>query len=515
MAAAGDLPDMEAAAARIYKAASEGQHIGICGDFDVDGLSGTALLFNAIAALGGRPVPYIPNREQDGHGVALAAVRAFKEMGVRLMITVDTGTSAVDEIAAAKLAGIDTIVTDHHIPGPGTETGDSHGLPAAVAIINPHLAKSSTQSTLSGSGVAFKLATAVFAMARREVPEDAIALACLGTIADSAPLLGDNRIIVKFGLDQFGRTRHAGLRALLDHSRGRGRDGIPDTELVSFYVAPRLNSAGRLGDAGPSLRLLTTDDPAEAEALAGRLDALNGERQRLSQKAWDEVQPQLARLGPDEPLIVVRCSAPPGLLGPLAGKLCEVFSRPAIVAAPHDGAMRASARSTPDFDIYSAIFGQRNLLTRFGGHARAAGFEVRVQDFEMVAAEVVRSAAWSRLRTPEGATVAAADAEVAFDDLPASMWDFVEMLAPFGEGNRSPVFVTRGVRTSNVRPIGQAGKHLRLAVEAGDRSIEAVGFGLGDTVGLTGRADIAYSLRKNLWNGRVKRELELKAIRPA
>ncbi len=508
------LPDVEAAASRLCRAAEAGENIGICGDFDVDGLSGTAVLCDLITTLGGRPMPYIPHREQDGHGVARQAIAAFKDAGVRLMITVDTGTTAVDEITEAKSAGIDTIVTDHHVPGTNFETHQRASLPPAVAIINPHLSGISDRAPLSGAGVAYKLALAACAYVGRTISDDAIALAALGTIADSAPLSGDNRIIVKFGLDQLGKTRHPGLRALLDHSRHRGNDGKPDTELVSFYIAPRLNSAGRLGDAGPSLRLLTTKDGDEAQALATRLDGLNTQRQRLGERAWQDVQPQIKALGMDAPLISVRCDMPPGLLGPLAGKLCETYARPAIASTSFGGVVRASARSTSAFDIHAAVATQSRLLLRFGGHARAAGFSVKDEDLSTVIAQVTQLAAWSSISNPAEIELIA-DADARIEDLNSALWDFVELLSPFGEGNPAPVFLSRGVRPTQLKRMGADGKHVRMTVGAGGRQVDAIGFGFGDAVDGLDSVDIAYSLRKNLWNGRVRRELQLVAVRPA
>ena len=502
------LPDMETAANTLVEACRAGQSIGICGDFDVDGLSGTAVIVQTIRALGGTPLPFIPHREQEGHGVALAAVHAFREAGARLMITVDTGTSDIDVIAAARAVGIATIITDHHLAGPG-----SLGLPPAVAIVNPH--RVTPEQPLSGSGVAFKLAQAACSIAGVPVPEDALAFAALGTIADSVPLRDDNRIIVRFGLEQLGKTKHPGLRALLDHSRAPGANGRPDTELVSFYLGPRLNSAGRLGDAGPSLRLLIAEDPGEAEALASSLDALNSERQRLSAAAWEQAEGQIKPMDRGASVIVVTCeSVLPGLLGPLAGKLCELHRRPAIAMTTVGGAVRASARSVPGFDIHAAIASQSALLDRFGGHARAAGFTARSENIGAVLDGIERHAAWASL-TAEDAPEIEADCEARVEELGVTMWDFVQAMSPFGEGNPAPVLISRGVQPAAVKTMGTTGRHLRLTVEDNGRSIDAVGFGLGNAQLGTGRVDIAYRLRISNWAGRIRRELDLKAIRPS
>jgi single-stranded-DNA-specific exonuclease len=519
---------MEMAARTLVQACRDGQAVGICGDFDVDGLSGTAIVVETVRALGGRPVPYIPHREQDGHGVSMAAVRALCEAGVKLMVTVDTGTTDIAEIAAARAGGMATIITDHHLPGPES----AGGLPDAVAIVNPHRLlptgpesahRGEPQPPLSGAGVAFKLAQAACSLAQVPAPEDAMALAALGTIADSAPLLGDNRIIVRFGLEALGKTRHAGLRALLHHSRAQGADGKPDTALVSFQLAPRLNSAGRLGDAGPSLRLLTTSDTGEADALASRLDALNTERRRLSEVAWEEASRQLQGVDAGAPVIVVRCdSVPPGLLGPLAGRLCELHRRPAIAigalrgpqATAADPVVRASARSTPGFDIHAAVAAQAALLERFGGHARAAGFTVREETLPAVLEGIRRQAAWAALGA-EARPAVEADCDARLEELGVSLWEFVTAMAPFGEGNPAPLLISRRVQPMHVRTMGATGKHLRLTLEDNGRAFDAVGFGLGDAPLGSGTVDIAYGLRTAIWQGRARRELELKAVRPS
>jgi single-stranded-DNA-specific exonuclease len=347
-------------------------------------------------------------------------------------------------------------------------------------------------------------------------PEDIYALAMLGTVADGALLRGENRTLVRWGLESLGDTRHPGLRALLARSRPNGAGGPPDTELVSFYIAPRLNAPGRLGDAGPSLRLLMSTDPVEAEALAAQLDALNTERQRLAQLAWDAARKQLDTAALESrPLIAVRCDeVPTGLLGPLAGRLCEAYGRPALAMAMADGLIRASGRSVEGFDIHAAVVAQSHLLQRFGGHARAAGFTTRPEDVDAVLQGMEKLAAWSELGAHERPQVAA-DAEARLEELGVSMWEFVSLMAPFGEGNPAPVFISRGVQPTQVRTMGSTGRHLRMTVEDNGRALDAVGFGLGDAPLGAGRVDIAYGLRTNYWYGRARREIDLKAVRPA
>ena len=504
------LPDMEIAAERLVKAIDRREHVGVFGDFDVDGLTGTAIVVRTIETLGGTAMPFIPHREDDGHGLSMQAVKAFEEAGVKLIVTVDTGSTAVDEVRAAKAAGIETIITDHHLLD-----GE---LPDAVALVNPQ--SDAIAAPLTGAGVAFKLAQAVFGMAGIDMPFDLLSLAALGTIGDSAPLTGENRIITRFGLEELGRTRHPGLQALLDIARPPSAGGRPTTELIAFYVSPRLNAPGRLGDAEPSLRLLTTNSHEEAAILAARLDSANNERRKLSEEVWKSAQSQITDmtdLGASgvPNLIAVRCDGfPAGVLGPLAGRLSEEYRTPALAYSVTDGVARASMRSVPGFDVHAALTPLSQNLVRFGGHAAAAGFTVETGYLDAVLADLERSAAWSMMgRDPD--PVIEIDVETRLGDMGASMWDFISVMEPFGAANPKPVFMSRGVTPSEVKTIGSTGKHLRMTIEDDGRRVGAIGFNLGDRPLGRGQVDIVYELRNDSWRGRVRKELGLLDIRPS
>ncbi len=499
------LPDMEPAAGRLLRAIRKREHVGVFGDFDVDGLTGTAIITRTVEQLGGSALPFIPHREEDGHGLSMLAVKAFNEAGVGLIVTVDTGSTAVEEVAAASDLGIDTVITDHHLLD-----GE---LPGAVALVNPQ--SDVLAAPLTGSGVAFKLAQAVFALADEDMPFDLVTLAALGTIGDSAPLTGENRLITRFGLEELGRTQHPGLQALMDIARPPSAGGRPTTELISFYVSPRLNAPGRLGDAEPSLRLLTTSDREEASILAARLDAANNERRKLSEEVWKLAQSQLNGDGAEQNLLAVRCDGyPAGVLGPLAGRLSEQYGAPAVAYTVKDGRARASMRSVPGFDVHAALTPMSENLVRFGGHAAAAGFTVETGYLDAVLAELDRTAAWSLMgHDPE--PVIDADAETKLGEMGASMWDFVSAMEPFGKGNAKPVFVSRGVRPVEVKTIGSTGKHLRMTLEDDGRRVGAIGFNLGDARLGNGLLDIVYELRSETWRGRVRKELGLLDVRPS
>ncbi|MDP7262763.1 MAG: single-stranded-DNA-specific exonuclease RecJ [Dehalococcoidia bacterium] len=498
------LPDMDKAVGRIYRAINNNETIGVFGDFDVDGLTGTSIILRIVRTLGGKIVPYIPNRETDGHGLSNQAVDSFANANVTLITTVDTGSTAVDEIAYAKTLGIETVVTDHHL----IETER----PDAIALVNPHV-DANDSVDYSGAGVAFKLAQALAETAGHEFPEDLLPLAALGTIADIVPLVSENRTLVREGLRKLGQTDFPGLRALLDISRAPGVSGRPTAELISFYVAPRLNAPGRMGDAEPSLQILTTDDVSEARALADRLDADNTKRRSLSEKAWEHALTQFDVISED-PIVAVNCDGfPMGILGPLAGRLNELTGKPAFAYQLVNGFARASCRSNTILDLHAALSTHSDDFDRFGGHARAAGFSIKHELLDDLLDDLRKHTAWDALGAPAVPTLHA-DAEVRLEDLTTSTWNFVSAMEPFGEANKEPVLVTYGAVPLDVRTVGVGGKHLKISFDADGRRIDSIGFGLGDRPLGSGPVDILYQLRSEVWRGRTRHQLGLRDIRP-
>ncbi|MCH8816876.1 MAG: single-stranded-DNA-specific exonuclease RecJ [Chloroflexi bacterium] len=502
------LPDMERAVDRVFSAIGNREKIAVYGDFDVDGLTATALLLHALRDLGGMAVAHIPGRDGSGHGLDNDALSRLAADGVSLVLTVDTGSNDTDEIAFAASIGVDVIVTDHHI----VETPPQR----AWAIVNPHLSDNGAATGLTGAGVAFKLAHALYLRAGRNWPSHVIALAALGTVADVGPLKGDNRIIVSEGLRQLAKTSHAGLSALLALAHPNGGD--LDTEALSFNVIPRLNAPGRLGEAGPSLNLLTADDPAEASMLARQVDEMNTERRRLSQEAWDTATAELAGARRDGALpaaLIVRSTQfRTGILGPLAGRLCGEYGRPAIAIAIGETHARASIRSTEAFDAHAAISSFSERFEQWGGHARAAGFTVRIEHLDEVLDAFLEQAAQAET-APENVPAIRADAEIGLSDLGRSTWDFVKILGPFGEENPAPVFVTRNLAPLRVRTMGAGGRHLRMTLEDDREAWDAIGFGLGGAPLGGGSVDAIYSLRTSVWRGRTRQEMHLLDVRPS
>ena len=337
------LPGMESACHRLRKAIEAGEVIGIFGDFDVDGITGTALVAEALGDLGAKVVPYLPDRMTEGHGLNGAAVQALHEQGVSVLVTVDCGVTSVDEVSLAIDLGMDVIITDHHIPPPI--------LPPATSIINPKLGDSDYPfQELSGGGLAFKLVQGIYGLVGQPWKRDLLELAALSTVADLVPLKDENRFLVREGVKELRRTRRPGLLAL--YRRAGIKAESVDVGTISFMIAPRLNAAGRMQHASYSYALLMTRSSEEAERLAAQLDALNRERQQLTQEA-DRWAREMVRGWAHLPFILVvedgRFS--PGLAGLVAGRLAEEFYRPAVAMSLVDGVLRASARSIPEFDL--------------------------------------------------------------------------------------------------------------------------------------------------------------------
>lgn len=494
------LPDMGDAVSRLRRALDTGEPIGVFGDFDTDGLSGTALVVAALRELGGRPVPYIPHRVKEGHGLNKDAVSALRGKGVSVLITVDCGSTSVEEIEFAASIGIDTVVTDHHSLPPA--------LPAATAVVNPHRSDSGyAYDGLTGAGLAFKLAEALFAEIGRPVPDHLYELAALGTVADVGPLTDENRYLVAQGLTFLNETRHPGLKALI--ARAGLSPGSIDTDSLSFGLIPRLNASGRIGDPSRTLELLITDDAAVAEAIADELEMQNEERRRLTA---DGVAGALEQVfeegGPDALMLVSHPEWQPGILGLIASQLSELYHRPAVAVSIGAEVSRGSARSVPEFNIVDAIRRSRDLLLRFGGHPRAAGFSLPSKDLPRLTAELVAEAR----EKLDGVTMMPSvdiDCEIS-PVLLDSNFDFIQSMQPFGEANPTPVFLTRNARVRESRQVGAEGRHLKMTVSHGGRQWDAIAFRQGDKMPNSGdRVELVYKASCNDWGGQPRLQLEV------
>ena len=505
---ARDLPDVGAALDRIERAVSDGATIAVFGDFDVDGVSATAILTEALRSVGARVEPYIPDRFREGYGLnreALAWLR--RERDATLIITADMGITAVPEVEFAGELGQDVVIVDHHsVPA---ETPD------AWATINPKRPDSAYPfDELSTGGLAYRLAPLILERFGRSAdPSHWLDLATLSTVADVVPLRDENRLLVRDGLLAIRETQRPGLQALLEVA-GLG-DAELDTDSIAFALAPRINAAGRLDHARRALSLLMEVDPERARAAAEHLDRLNLQRRQMTQAAMERAAAALeADARPDAPLTFVADEGiSAGIVGLVAGRLAEERQRPAVVCELGEETLRASCRSVPGFDVAQALRDCAPLFLKHGGHAMAAGFSARRADLDRIR-EGLTAAAGARLGGADLRPRLEVDGQVPLDRLAGPQVTWLQRLAPFGAGNPAPTFVSTGLEVMAARRVGQDQSHLRLRLRAGDRVWPGIGFRLGAVPCRPGdRVDAVWSLKRNGASESV--ELEVKDLAPA
>lgn len=481
--------------------------VGIVGDFDVDGITGTAILVEAMADFGIEAIPYLPHRVSEGHGLSQEAVRYLAGCGVALVITVDCGVSSIVEVELARSLGIDVIITDHHLP--------PAELPGAAAIINPAMPDSEYPfPQLCGAGLALKLAQGLYQLMGMPVPRGLLELAALGTIADMVPLVDENRYLVKEGLEALSQTRRPGLRAL--YQIARLEDKPITAETVAFQIAPRLNAAGRMGHAIDSLRLLTTKSYGEAESLAAGLENQNRERQQLTRQAFAAARAKVDALPGTPPVILVQDpKISPGIAGLVAGQLAKTYVRPAVALAQVDeNSLVASGRSIPEFDLARALDSCADLFVRHGGHAQAAGFTIlthKVADLEERLSEI----ALAELQGRELETALQIDAEISLSDLTPQFLAVLAELEPFGIGNPSPLFLARKLVVANKWLMGNTGQHLKLMVSNGRDQFPALIFNRAhEWLERTTMVDLVFTVSEDTWQGRRQVNLVVEDFRP-
>jgi single-stranded-DNA-specific exonuclease len=496
------LPDMAKAVSRIYQALLRGEQMAIYGDFDVDGISATALLVKGLAALGGRVIPYIPHRLQEGHGLNSFALNELKEHGVSLIITVDCGITDIEQVKkASSRSGLDIIISDHHLP--------EEELPHALAVIDPHR-KDSTYpfKELSGVGVAYKLLWSLYqSMGREQEVSAYLDLVALGTVADMVPLVDENRYMVVEGLKRLRASDRPGIRELALQA-GINIEML-STEHISWTLAPRLNAAGRMETAISSYQLLATDSIEEARSLAQGLAEKNSERQRLTSTAFSQAREQILSRGIGSLLITSHKDYPGGILGLVAGKLADEFYHPAVVIQVGDELSHGSCRSIPEFNIAHAISQCAELLSRHGGHAQAAGFTLPTKNLPLLEEKLCQIAS-HELAQLDLRPQLEIDAPMRFSELGATTFELLQKMSPFGKGNPAPIFLTRGVRVADSRTMGSNGQHLRLKLKQANVIWEAVAFGVGERVmEMQLPLDIVYNLEQDEWNGETHLRLNL------
>jgi single-stranded-DNA-specific exonuclease len=513
-----DLPDeiqgsrlggMDAAVSRIAYAIKHQEKISVYGDYDVDGVTATALLTLALEAMGANVRPYIPNRFEEGYGLNIDAIDALQEEGTRLIITVDCGIRSPEESRYVNQLGMELIISDHHHPG--------EVLPDAVAIINPKLAGDSYPfKELAGVGLAYKIAEALVDQLEATnlyLPE-LLDLVALGTVADLAPLTDENRTLVRRGLQSLKYTKHQGLLSLMMISRiNPAKISASD---IGYSLGPRLNAAGRLDSALAALDLLLTNDVFTAGRLAQQLEMQNRERQKIT-RTIQKMAEQLA-FQDEEDVCLLFAAHPefnPGVVGLAASRLTEMYYRPAIVAHQGESETRGSCRSIKEFHITEALDQCADLLVRHGGHAAAAGFTVENENLpELV--NRLKQIAQDQLANQVLKPTLVADVEIPLHQLKPDLLYHINLMEPTGYGNRQPHFISRELFVQFAKTVGNDGNHLKLVITDGLVTFDAIAFRLGSWMErMPNKIDLLYTFELNEFNGRTNLQLNVKDIKPS
>lgn len=508
-----EMLNMGAAVERILKAVEQNEKVVVYGDYDVDGICASVTLYQGLKMLGVDVAYYVPDRMEEGYGVNISALRSIYENGARLLVTVDCGISSWKEVEEAKTWGLDVIVTDHH------QLPDC--LPDCI-IVNPVFSHEEEEPWryLCGTGVAFKVVQGIFS---RYYQEDGFTermrpfldIVALATIADIVPLKGDNRILVKFGLEEMALGNRLGLAALWKISQNQ-EVSLPTTTAVGYGLAPRLNACGRIGDVRLGLQLLLTEDLQEAEEIARLLDKENRQRQEIERDIYEEALQKVEEQGfrQQEGIIVVGEQWHPGVIGIVASRLAERFYTPVIVLTFINGLYKGSGRSIEGFHLQQALAQCSDLLANYGGHSQAAGLGLKPEDlpaFRQRFAKIVSTQTDSESFIPN----IFIDSEIKMQDINAEMYQEISKIQPTGTMNPIPVFVCRGQKLLETRTVGANGDHLRIKLCSGQGDIFGIGFKKAELEPLTheGAVDIAFSLDKNTYNGRTSLQMLIKDMK--
>jgi single-stranded-DNA-specific exonuclease len=517
------LPGVPAAAERLLAAARDKRRICIYGDYDVDGVTGTAILLNLLQLLGASVEYYVPHRLEEGYGLNCEALRKLREDGVQLVVTVDCGIGSALEAEEARRLGLELIITDHHEP--------KSQLPAANVLVHPRLANDGAAygfGQLSGSGVAFKLAWALckrhcgsakVTPQFREYLLDAVTLAALGTVADVVPLHDENRIFVRYGLSRLRQHPSVGLKALMERAGLAGKTALEAAD-IAFILAPRLNAAGRLGTARLAVELLTTRAPERAKHIADYLEDQNQQRQTLERRILTEAREQAEARNGAPALVLASRDWHPGLVGIVASRLVDLYSRPVLMIAlrEEDAPGQGSGRSIPGLRLHETLQECGEDLLSHGGHAAAAGFRIdppRVESFRQHFCDAVQRRLGPEL-SPLALTL---DAEVPLAALTPGLVNALAHLEPYGAGNPQPLFLAGGLQVvGEPRRLGGGQRHLAFRVRQAGRDFRAIGFGMGDRLEELmcggGHCCLAFRPRISEWQGYRYIELEARDFQP-
>jgi len=496
--------DMAKAVARIEKAIENGERIMIFGDYDVDGITSSAILIQALKKINAKVSCRLPNRVTDGYGLSEKFIDEFIEKEIGLIITVDCGISCISQIKKANENGIDTIITDHHkIP---------EKIPEALAILHPKICNNYPCKELTGAGVALKLAQA---LAEKHIKDDEredvlarfLELACLGTVSDLGVLAGENRLIVKKGLDHLKDTNIAGLQKLKESAKIEHNTSL-NTMNIGFGLAPRINAAGRIGDPYKALfLLLQKHDHEKAKELADELETLNITRREMTEKSIEEINEVLK--DSSLPAIIIESSPDwhVGILGLIAGKIVEKTNRPAMIMQDLGDHYVASARSPEYFNVIEAITKFKDLLMGFGGHPQAAGLSIKKENYEEFK-KLISEYTEKKLLEINQRPLIEIDCELSESDLTLDLLDEIEQLEPFGIGNKQPIFMMTKVFVDKIGQVGAKKNHLKFSVH----DINAIAFGMGkyrEIISDQSALDIVFQLSRNTWNGRENLSIQI------
>ncbi len=497
-----DKKQLKKALTRIKKAMKEKEQIVIFGDYDVDGITATAILWETLNSMSATAIPYIPNRFEEGYGLSVIGITNLESQitNTKLIITVDNGIVANEAVDFANSHGIDVIITDHHTIG--------EKLPNAHAIV--HTTK------LCGAGIAYAVAQELRIKnqeSRSKEEDNHLELAALGTVADLVPLVGANRAIVKFGIEKLNTTRRFGLLELYKLAGLRSKFGVYE---IGYIIGPRLNAAGRIETAMDSLRLLCTRNRERAEELAAKLEIINKERQMLMKESAEHAklyvktnQTTIKKI-----LVVSHESYQEGVIGLIAGRLVEEFYRPTIIISKKEKVSKASARSIHGFNIIEFLRGASDFFVNVGGHPMAAGFTVETEKIELLQ-QTLEQMAENLLNDGHFIRNLRIDCEIPLVSITNTFYNSLQILAPFGMNNPEPVFASKKVTIEDMRLMGKEQQHLRLSVSQENAVFEAVCFGMGELgtkLKIGDKIDIAYTIDENSWNGNTKLQLKVKDI---
>ena len=499
------MPDMKIAVDRIIKAIENKEKIIIYGDYDVDGITSVTVLKSFIEERGIKVSEYIPNRLEEGYGLNKEAVKMIYEQGNQLMITVDCGISAVEEVDYANELGLETIITDHHEPG--------SELPKALAVVDAKRKDNKYPfRNLAGVGVVFKLIQAISMKLNLEEKEylKYLDIVCIGTISDIVPLVDENRVIVKLGLKLVEQTRNIGLRSILQMA---GYNKI-DSTTVSFGVAPRINACGRMGHQEDALKLFLSKDENEVKQLTQKLDEYNKKRQEIEKNIYNDAINQINEKKLDErnTIIVSGKNWHHGVIGIVSSKITELYFKPSILLCEEGEIGKGSGRSIPGFDLYEALTECKESIEKFGGHSMAIGINVKKEKFEEFKEKLEEIAIQKEIS--KIVPILKIDAQIELNEINQKIVDSLKELEPFGEENKTPLFIIKNLKIDSIRALSE-GKHLKLTLKNDKNIINAIGFNLGNLANeyrIGDKIDVVGNLEINTFNGVDNIQINLKDV---